>query len=137
MTRWAAVPRLDPSAVARMLPWLLLGLVALSLASPFRVAAAGDCSVTIDGQSLAAAADPASALTIDAEGNPEVVATSAEPVSKIDITVSVWPFSWTETRTPAAPTTEWVGTLPVTDFTRFGAGVYQVTVATETCSISG
>ena len=120
-----------------MLPWLLFGLVALSLASPFRATAAGDCSITIDGQSLAAAADPASALTIDAEGNPEVVATSAEPVSKIDITVSVWPFSWTETRTPAAPTTEWVGTLPVTDFTRFGAGVYQVTVATETCSVSG
>ena len=125
MTRWAEAPRRDRWSVGQVLPWMLLGLVALSLANPFRATAAGDCSITIDGQSLAAAADPASALSIDADGNPEVVATSAEPVSQIAITLSVWPFSWTETRTPAAPTTEWVGTLPVTDFTRFGAGVLR------------
>src|SRR4051794_14112692 len=137
MTRPVWARRFDRWSVGQVLPWMVFALVALSLANPIRAGAAGDCTITIDGQSLGAAGDSSNALAIDAQGNPEVVATSSQPVSEIAITVSLWPLSWTETRTAAAPTTEWVGTLPVADFTRFGSGVYQVTVTTEACQVQG
>ena len=53
------------------------------------------------------------------------------------ITVEVWPLSATQTFAPTVPMTEFEDTLPLTDFTRFGSGIYEVTATTETCEISG
>ncbi len=62
---------------------------------------------------------------------------SRDPVTRAIVAVSVWPATWTIADDATAPTTEWSGSLPVSDHARFGSGLYEVTAATDVCQVHG
>jgi hypothetical protein len=119
------------------LPWVLAGLATFGGSWLTPVAAAELCIVEIDGQSLAAADDPSRAIAIPADGDVTVVGQSALPVSHTAVTISVWPLSWTTVTDPPAPTTEWTGTLPVSQYSQLGTGLYQIVATADVCEVRG
>jgi hypothetical protein len=105
--------------------WMLGAQVAVAQTAP-------ECSLDIGGQPLWLADAPERAIPVDADGSVQVAVRSAIPVTWVDVAISVWPFppALVELR-PPAPAQEWAGPLPVAEYSRFGAGLYQVAATTD------
>ena len=117
---------------------LLLGVAGvLLLSAPVGAQTIGQCVVFIDRHSLGDADSPDRAIPIDADAVARVFGQSLEPVTRATVAISVWPTTWTIADEPIAPTTEWSGSLPVSDYARFGSGLYEVTAATDVCQVHG
>jgi CHAT domain len=113
--------------------WLLCAVPAVAQTAPI-------CAVEIDGQSLALADRPERAIPVDADQSVLVVGASAVPVSSVDVGISVWPFPPAMIALdPPSPTQLWAGELPVAEYSRFGAGLYQVAATTDIpgCEVRG
>ncbi len=119
------------------LPCLLTGLAMLACLAPVRVLAADACTIELDGQSLAAADQPARAISVPADGVVFVVGRSVRPVTKTSITFSVWPFSWTVGTYSQEPATEWTGSLSVAQYSQLGTGLYEIVAASDVCKVHG
>jgi CHAT domain-containing protein len=92
----------------------------------------GTCLVGIDGQSLENADAPERAITVDADGTVVVSVRSQVPVTRADVAISVWPFPPAVIPLrPPEPLQSWDGPLSVAEYSRFGAGLYQVAATTD------
>jgi hypothetical protein len=123
---------------------LLAPVCAISIwllgAHPAVAQAASSCAVEIGGKSLALADQPERAIPVDAHGSVLVVGGSPVQVSSVDVAISVWPFPPAViSLDPPAPTQLWAGELPVAEYSRFGAGLYQVAATTDVpgCEVRG
>ena len=117
---------------------LLLGTAAaLFFATPVGAQTTGDCIVLVNGLSLAEADGPERAIPIDADSAAFVTGQSIRPVTRTAVSIGVWPASVIVADEASAPTTDWVGSLPVADYARFGSGLYEITATTDVCQVHG
>jgi hypothetical protein len=124
--------------ILRIAAALLLGVSAiLALAQPAGAQATGPCTVIVDGQRLEAAESPQLAIPVAADAVVAVLGQSLVPVTRADISVSVWPLSWTVTEESGAAIDHWGGSLSVAEYARFGSGLYEITATTDVCSVHG
>jgi hypothetical protein len=131
-----------PSRPARLalLPILAAAVVSILGTAPAVAQTAPICVVEIGGHSLALADRPELAIPVDAHSSVLVVGGSAVPVTSVDVAISVWPFPPALIALdPPEPTQLWAGELPVAEYSRFGAGLYQVAATTDVadCAVRG
>jgi hypothetical protein len=77
---------------------------------------------------------------VDGSGSVLVAGASATPVSWVDVGITVWPIPPLVQRLePSTPTQLWAGELQVAEYSRFGGGLYEVTVNTDVpgCAVQG
>ncbi len=122
-----------------LLPILGVALVWM-LGAQVAVAQTAPCAVEIGGQTLALANAPDRAIAVDGSGSVLVAGASATPVTWVDVGITVWPIPAVVQRLePSTPTQLWAGELQVAEYSKFGGGLYQVTVTTDVpgCAVQG
>ena len=98
------------------------------------------CIAEIGGQSLANADAPERAIVVDADSSVRVALGSTQPVSSLDVAISVWPLpAAVIPLDPPLPTQLWADVLPVAEDSRYGSGLYQVAATTDVpgCEVHG
>ena len=123
----------------RLVPILGLAL-SWMLGTQAAVAQTSSCAIEIGGQALALANAPERAIPVVGSGSVLVAGVSDRPVTWVDVGITVWPVPPVVQRlAPSTPTQRWAGELSVAEYSRFGGGLYQVSVTTDVpdCAIQG
>jgi CHAT domain len=127
MRRWAGAGVLAGLAGASAL-WIVSG--------PAAAQVTGDCeSVVVNGNDVQTEFEAGRAIEVSADEPLVVEARTVGEVSFFTVTVQL-PFidAQEERRAELVPGTGWEGTVPVSDYTRYGVGLYRVTATAENCT---
>jgi hypothetical protein len=105
------------------------GVVALAFgvfAVPADAQVSGGCVVTVNGENVNRAHSPGTAFEFDEGDVIKVVGTSTAPVESYTITAKYGLFSYdAKSGEPSGDDLRWSGELKVSDYTRFGVGLYR------------
>lgn len=117
-------------AIAATLVWGVL------LAGP-AMANADGCLVTVDGRPLDGASDAARSIRLTADALVRIEGRASVPITRATVGLALGPIVVPvyERSYPGGPT--WSAEIPLSAYTRIGAGTYEVVARTDACTVRG
>ena len=108
------------------------------LARPPAVAAfATECDIFVNGENVLAHGTPASALAVPADEDVQLSgSTNGQPIESATVSILFGPIPIATVHPVAEGQTSWDQSIPISDYTRFGAGYYQVVGNVDQCQFS-
>ncbi len=114
--------RVRPALAAAALALITVG----GFATPAGAEVGGGCVVTVNGENVNRAHSPDTAFVFEKGDTIEVVGTSTAPVESYEVRAKYGLFSYpAKSGNPTGDDTTWSGSVQVSDYTRFGVGIYR------------